>query len=169
MKILIGEKEFEGIQAMPGGSTLALILKDEGEVFQEIATLLPTLASAQIKVYGVGDEADVVVAIYQNHAFYNILRSTAGDSKTITINTQVEPIEVTEADKLKERISNQNSTIEQQALKISQQKETIDAQQKKLEEQDKTNTLLTAQIKSVTDRADFVDDCIAEMATIVYA
>lgn len=32
----------------------------------------------------------------------------------------------------------------------------------------KENTLLKAQIKAQSDRADFVEDCIAEMATQVY-
>ena len=31
------------------------------------------------------------------------------------------------------------------------------------------NKTLKAQITAITDRADFVDDCIAEMASVVYA
>lgn len=30
------------------------------------------------------------------------------------------------------------------------------------------NTLLKAQIQAQSDRSDFVEDCIAEMATVVY-
>ena len=36
-------------------------------------------------------------------------------------------------------------------------------------EQEKTNNLLNAQIKAVSDRSDFIEDVIAEMAGIVYA
>lgn len=32
----------------------------------------------------------------------------------------------------------------------------------------KENTLLKAQIQAQSDRSDFVEDCIAEMATVVY-
>jgi hypothetical protein len=32
-----------------------------------------------------------------------------------------------------------------------------------------TNTLLTAQVQAVSDRSDFVEDCLAEMAQVVYA
>lgn len=37
------------------------------------------------------------------------------------------------------------------------------------ENQEQTNTLLSAQVQAVSDRSDFVEDCIAEMAAIVYA
>ena len=36
-------------------------------------------------------------------------------------------------------------------------------------ELNKTNVLLTAQVKAVSDRGDFVEDCLAEMAQVVYA
>lgn len=32
-----------------------------------------------------------------------------------------------------------------------------------------TNTLLTAQVQALSDRGDFVEDCLAEMAQVVYA
>ena len=35
--------------------------------------------------------------------------------------------------------------------------------------QSDTNALLSAQVQAVSDRGDFVEDCLAEMATIVYA
>ena len=35
--------------------------------------------------------------------------------------------------------------------------------------QSDTNALLSAQVQAVSDRGDFVEDCIAEMAAIVYA
>lgn len=39
----------------------------------------------------------------------------------------------------------------------------------KLDSLTKENTLLKAQIKAQTDRSDFIEDCIAEMAMLVYA
>lgn len=41
---------------------------------------------------------------------------------------------------------------------------------KKVEtETDKENSLLSAQLQAQTERSDFIEDCIAEMATQVYA
>lgn len=34
---------------------------------------------------------------------------------------------------------------------------------------EKENTLLRAQVQAMSDRNDFIEDCIAEMAEIVYA
>lgn len=39
----------------------------------------------------------------------------------------------------------------------------------KLDSLTEENTLLKAQIKAQTDRSDFLEDCIAEMAMLVYA
>lgn len=36
-------------------------------------------------------------------------------------------------------------------------------------QEDKEKTLLKAQIKALSDRNDFLEDCVAEMASIVYA
>lgn len=35
--------------------------------------------------------------------------------------------------------------------------------------QSETNELLTAQVMAVSDRGDFIEDCIAEMAGVIYA
>lgn len=40
---------------------------------------------------------------------------------------------------------------------------------RKRDELSEENTLLKAQIKAQTDRSDFLEDCIAEMAMLVYA
>lgn len=41
--------------------------------------------------------------------------------------------------------------------------------QKKITELENINTLKTAQIQALSDRNDFLEDCIAEMAGIIYA
>lgn len=38
----------------------------------------------------------------------------------------------------------------------------------KVKEQAAENTLLRAQLQAQSDRSDFVEECIAEMATMVY-
>ena len=45
----------------------------------------------------------------------------------------------------------------------------LDALETANEEQQGTNTLLSAQIQAVSDRGEFVEDCIAEMAEVIYA
>ena len=45
----------------------------------------------------------------------------------------------------------------------------LDALEAANEEQQGTNTLLSAQIQAVSDRGEFVEDCIAEMAEVIYA
>ena len=171
MKVLIGEVEFPGINTIVSPDMLTLNIKDENDSFSKLTALLPSIENLQIQIYGQSgtEDKDVVVEIYQAHQFYSIMRSAAGDSKVITVSLQISPIEVTQADKINQRIKEQQKTIESQATTIAEQQKTIDTQAATLAEQDKTNTLLKAQVKSVTDRADFVDDCIAEMATIVYA
>ena len=164
MKVLIGEVEFPGINTIVSPDMLTLNIKDENDSFSKLTALLPSIENLQIQIYGQSgtEDEDVVVEIYQAHQFYSITRSAAGDSKVITVSLQISPIEVTQADKINQRIKEQQATI-------AAQQKIIDTQAATLTEQEKTNTLLKAQVKSVTDRADFVDDCIAEMATIVYA
>lgn len=41
--------------------------------------------------------------------------------------------------------------------------------QKRVEELEQENILKTAQIQALSDRNDFLEDCIAEMAGLVYA
>ncbi len=171
MKVLIGEVEFPGINTVVSPNMLAINIKDEDNSFAKLTALLPSIEDLQVQIYGQPgtEDEDVVVEIYQAHQFYSIMRSAAGDSKVITVNLQISPIEVTQADKINQRIKEQQATIEAQATTIAEQQKTIEAQAATLVEQEKTNTLLSAQVQSVADRADFVDDCIAEMATIVYA
>lgn len=45
----------------------------------------------------------------------------------------------------------------------------LDALEAANKEQRGTNTLLSAQIQAVSDRGEFVEDCIAEMAEVIYA
>lgn len=52
---------------------------------------------------------------------------------------------------MEERLLEQISTLEKQNTELASE-----------------NTLLKAQIKAQSDRSDFVEDCIAEMATQVY-
>lgn len=164
MKVLIGEVEFPGINTIVSPDMLTLNIKDENDSFSKLTALLPSIENLQVQIYGQPgtEDEDVIVAIYQAHQFYSITRSSAGDSKVITVSLQISPIEVTQADKLNQRIKEQQATI-------AAQQKIIDTQAATLTEQEKTNTLFKAQVKSVTDRADFIDDCIAEMATIVYA
>lgn len=39
---------------------------------------------------------------------------------------------------------------------------------KSIEELEEENKLLKSQLKAQVDRSDFIEDCIAEMATVVY-
>lgn len=41
-------------------------------------------------------------------------------------------------------------------------------QNKDMAQLEKENKLLRAQLQAQTERSDFIEDCIAEMATIVY-
>ena len=47
--------------------------------------------------------------------------------------------------------------------------EEMQEQLKNLKAQNEEKTLLKAQIKALSDRNDFLEDCVAEMASIVYA
>ncbi len=44
----------------------------------------------------------------------------------------------------------------------------LNAAQATYEEQSHENTILKAQLQAVTDRGEFIEDCIAEMAVVVY-
>lgn len=172
MKVLIGDNEFKGLTTSATDDMLNLnIIEENNDTFTELMNLLPAISNEVIKIYGEDgtEQSDVIVAAYQAYYFFSLSRSFSGDSKVILTCFKTSPIEVTEADKINQRIKAQNETIAQQNATIQQQAETIASQANKLVEQEKTNTLLTAQVQSVSDRADFVDDCIAEMASIVYA
>lgn len=45
----------------------------------------------------------------------------------------------------------------------------LDALEAKAQEAEKAEALLSAQVQAVSDRGDFVEDCLAEMAGVVYA
>lgn len=172
MKILIGEAQFKGTMVSATNTSLNLtILNESDDTFTQLLSLLPTINSTLIKVYGQEgtSEEDVVVSAYQAYCFYNISRGDGSGVDLSNVAFKISPIEVTEADKINQRIKAQSEVIAEQSKTIEEQAATIAKQAEELVEQKKTNTLLTAQVQSVSDRADFVDDCIAEMATIVYA
>ena len=51
-------------------------------------------------------------------------------------------------------------------MRVTPEVEQAQARIKELEEE---NTLKTAQIQALSDRNDFLEDCIAEMAGVIYA
>lgn len=167
MKILIDDIEFKGINILPSENFLILNIADEDDTFSKIAALIPNMSTSKIIVYDTIGE--LIVAIYQSHQFCSIARLSANNNKVITVRLQVDTLEVTEADIINQKLAAQEKTINHQAQLLEKQQKIIDSQSEKIESQEKTNTLLKAQIQSITERADFVDDCIAEMACIVYA
>lgn len=171
MKILIDDIEFNGVNILPSDNSLTLNVVDEDDAFTKIANLIPTMNESRITIYGTPntENEELIVAIYQSHQFHSMSRSQNGNNKIITISLQVDPLEVTEADIINQKLAAQEKTISKQAQLLEEQQKIIDSQTEQLESQNKTNILLKAQIQSITERADFVDDCIAEMACEVYA
>lgn len=57
--------------------------------------------------------------------------------------------------------------VEENGIRVYKKVETSES--KSIEALQTENELLKAQLQAATDRADFIEDCIAEMAMVVYS
>lgn len=170
--IKINDTQFEATLAQTG-ERLTLTLTDTALPLDELAALFDPGSAAEVRVLG-GD--GMTSAIYSNRRVVEVgAQLDAGSVRSAFVALQIEPIEQGEADRLREQIERQAAMIAQQGQTITAQQMTIDSQaativeqQRRINDHEVAETLLKAQVQALSERGDFVEDCIAEMAMQVY-
>ena len=170
--IKINDTQFEATLAQTG-ERLTLTLTDTALPLDELAALFDPGSAAEVRVLG-GD--GMTSAIYSNRRVVEVgAQLDAGSVRSAFVALQIEPIEQGEADRLREQIKMQAATISRlqtdsasKDAQIAAQQSTLDHQAATIADQQQAEALLKAQIQAVSDRGDFVEDCLAEMATVVY-
>lgn len=155
------------------GDRLTLTLTNATLPLDELAALFDPGATPEVRVV---DDAGLTTAIYSNRRVIEVsAQLDGGDVRRAVVGLQVQPIEQSVAEQLQERVEAQAAMIAQQGQTITAQQMTIDSQaativeqQRQINDHEVAETLLKAQVQALSERGDFVEDCIAEMAMQVY-
>ena len=178
MAIKIGDTLFDAALAA-SGDRLTLTLPNTALPLDELAALFAPGRAPEVRVL---DTEGLTTAIYGNRRVVEVAVRNDGANRCAVVALQIEPIEQGEADKLREQVALQAAKITQlladsaakdaliaaQQSALDTQEATIAELQRQIKEHEKTEALLKAQIQAMSDRGDFVEDVIAEMAMQVY-
>ncbi|WP_102410408.1 hypothetical protein [Beduinella massiliensis] len=133
----------------------------------ELAALFDPGAATEVRVV---DDAGLTTAIYSHRRVIEVGAQLDGnDVRRVYISLQIEPIEQSAADILRERLDAQAEKLAQLASNDSARAAEISAQKEQMDRYTAQTELVRAQIQAVSDRGEFVEDCLAEMATAVYS
>lgn len=164
--IKINDKQLDATLSKTG-DRLTLTLTDTDLKLDELAALFDPGAATEVRVV---DDAGLTTAIYSHRRVIEVGAQLDGnDVRRVYISLQIEPIEQSAADILRERLDAQAEKLAQLASNDSARAAEISAQKEQMDRYTAQTELVRAQIQAVSDRGDFVEDCIAEMATVVYS
>lgn len=171
-KIKINDTQLDATLSK-AGDRLTLTLTNATLPLDELAALFDPGEAPEVRVV---DDAGITTTIYSNRRVIEVsAQLDGGDVRRAAVALQVEPLEQSAADRLGEQIERQAAMIAQQGQTIAAQQMTIDSQaativeqQRQINDHEVAETLLKAQVQALSERGDFVEDCIAEMAMQVY-
>lgn len=124
-KIRIGEQELEMLSLVQSGDRLTIGMVTDMSL-DALAALLEPASAPEVRVLG---EDGLTTAIYKSHAVTALEIRLINDARQVTATLQVEPIEQTEADALREQLAAQSSAIARQAEQATAQAQALSAQE----------------------------------------